>query len=300
MRRLQLGIILWEVLSRKKPFYNRGSSAFSIMWSVHMGKRPPLLKNCPQPIENLMTACWDKDPTKRPTTEEIVRKMESICSLLPGSDKPIQRCDETDGIQEEEIDGDDDDEEDEEIGDIFVNSNTNGDNVVKTLQQPTRQFLNPLSIECDPKAWDLDQSYDIHKMAGFDKAVPRNGVADTLQSTEESRNVDQDISNMKILLDTLDPHLRPVTPDYNDPNSVALMEEHVELAKEYWKVQTELVLMTQKKNKLLPLKEECEKSKRHLKELKEEGKSLELKEQRQMSAGHHQRNSSRNPRVFFH
>ncbi|CAG9864546.1 unnamed protein product [Phyllotreta striolata] len=95
---------------------------------------------------------------------------------------------------------------------------------------------------------------------------------------------------MKILFG-LDPHLRPVTTDYNDPNSVALMEEHVELAKEYWKVQTELVLMTQKKNKLF---------KRHLKELKEERKSLELNEQRQMSVGHHQRNSSRNPGVFFH
>lgn len=41
---------------------------------------------------------------------------------------------------------------------------------------------------------------------------------------------------MKILLDSLDPHLRPVTPDYEDPKSVALLEEHWQLADEYWKV----------------------------------------------------------------
>ncbi|ESN92966.1 hypothetical protein HELRODRAFT_69369, partial [Helobdella robusta] len=49
------GIILWEVLARKKPFDEVGGPAFRIMWAVHNGTRPPLLKNCPKPIELLMT-----------------------------------------------------------------------------------------------------------------------------------------------------------------------------------------------------------------------------------------------------
>jgi len=49
------GIILWEVLSRKKPFDDIGGSAFRIMWAVHTGERPPLINGCPKPIERLMT-----------------------------------------------------------------------------------------------------------------------------------------------------------------------------------------------------------------------------------------------------
>jgi hypothetical protein len=49
------GIILWEVLSRKKPFDDVGGSAYRIMWAVHTGERPPLIIGCPKPIERLMT-----------------------------------------------------------------------------------------------------------------------------------------------------------------------------------------------------------------------------------------------------
>lgn len=65
------GIILWEVLSRKKPFEEIGGSAFRILWAVHKGQRPPLLEGCPPTIEKLMTACWDQNPTLRPTMQEV-------------------------------------------------------------------------------------------------------------------------------------------------------------------------------------------------------------------------------------
>jgi mitogen-activated protein kinase kinase kinase 7 len=77
------GIILWEVLARKKPFDEIGGPAFRIMWAVHSGQRPPLLQNCPQVIENLMTKCWAKDPTERPsmeTVEETVEQIFQFCS----------------------------------------------------------------------------------------------------------------------------------------------------------------------------------------------------------------------------
>lgn len=282
------GIILWEVLSRKKPFYNQGGSAFSIMWAVHKGKRPPLLRNCPPVIENLMTACWDQDPSNRPSMEEIVKKMAVICSLLPGAEKSIQtstyNCEEDENIVEIEEEEEQDEEYlDTEIEDIFkIPINTNGDNAVMTLPQPNGDFLKPLTVECDPKAWDreLETNYYMQTMAGFDKAIPKNGegTANTIQagvqSSTENQHTNQDISNMKVLLDSLDPHLRPATPDHSDPKSVALLEEHMKLAEEYWKVQTELVLLTQQKNKLLAAKEEDERRKRNLKALQEEKESL--------------------------
>uniref|UniRef100_A0A7N8WQH9 Mitogen-activated protein kinase kinase kinase 7 n=1 Tax=Mastacembelus armatus TaxID=205130 RepID=A0A7N8WQH9_9TELE len=72
------GIILWEVITRKKPFDEIGGSAFCIMWAVHRGTRPPLIKGLPKPIEILMTRCWDKEPTQRPSMEEVKNTMSHL------------------------------------------------------------------------------------------------------------------------------------------------------------------------------------------------------------------------------
>uniref|UniRef100_A0A8C9T7B0 Mitogen-activated protein kinase kinase kinase 7 n=1 Tax=Scleropages formosus TaxID=113540 RepID=A0A8C9T7B0_SCLFO len=84
------GIILWEVITRKKPFDEIGGPAFRIMWAVHNGTRPPLIKNLPKPIESLMTRCWSKDPSQRPSMEEIVKIMSHLMQYFPGSEEPLQ------------------------------------------------------------------------------------------------------------------------------------------------------------------------------------------------------------------
>nr|XP_021198433.2 mitogen-activated protein kinase kinase kinase 7 [Helicoverpa armigera] len=82
------GIILWEVLSRRKPF-EEGGSAFRIMWAVHTGQRPNLIEGCPEPIEQLMTQCWHKVPAERPSMAKVVEIMTALCELFPGADTPI-------------------------------------------------------------------------------------------------------------------------------------------------------------------------------------------------------------------
>uniref|UniRef100_A0A8D3E4L9 Mitogen-activated protein kinase kinase kinase 7 n=1 Tax=Scophthalmus maximus TaxID=52904 RepID=A0A8D3E4L9_SCOMX len=84
------GIILWEVITRRKPFDEIGGPAFRIMWAVHNGTRPPLIKNLPKPIESLMTRCWSKDPSQRPSMEEIVKIMTHLMKYFPGFDEPLQ------------------------------------------------------------------------------------------------------------------------------------------------------------------------------------------------------------------
>lgn len=84
------GVILWEILSRKKPFENIGGSAYRIMWAVHTGQRPPLLQNCPQPIEDLMVRCWNKVPSERPSMNEIVEFMTHLLGFFSGHLKPIK------------------------------------------------------------------------------------------------------------------------------------------------------------------------------------------------------------------
>ncbi|XP_063626070.1 mitogen-activated protein kinase kinase kinase 7-like [Cydia splendana] len=82
------GIILWEVLSRRKPF-EEGGSAFQIMWAVHLGQRPNLIQGCPEPIEQLMTQCWHKKPVERPSMAKVVEIMAALCEFFPGADTPI-------------------------------------------------------------------------------------------------------------------------------------------------------------------------------------------------------------------
>ncbi|XP_062407147.1 mitogen-activated protein kinase kinase kinase 7 isoform X4 [Sardina pilchardus] len=84
------GIILWEVITRRKPFDEIGGPAFRIMWAVHNGTRPPLIKNLPKPIESLMTRCWSKDPSQRPSMEEIVKIMVHLMKYFPRADEPLQ------------------------------------------------------------------------------------------------------------------------------------------------------------------------------------------------------------------
>ena len=48
----------------------------------YSGTRPPLIKNLPKPIESLMTRCWSKDPSQRPSMEEIVKIMTHLMRVI--------------------------------------------------------------------------------------------------------------------------------------------------------------------------------------------------------------------------
>ncbi|XP_060521638.1 mitogen-activated protein kinase kinase kinase 7-like isoform X2 [Cylas formicarius] len=278
------GIILWEVLSRRKPFYNQGgSSAFSIMWAVHKGRRPPLIRNCPAPIESLMTESWNQDPNKRPSMDEIVSRMELICFLLPGAEEPIscrEQVYDDDPLEELEEISSDENDSDESVT-VGVSVETNKSNMVRSLPQPDESMKVPLAVDIDPECWALEgeQEYEIQTMPGFDISIPRNRSQNTVtagSTTEHTTRSNQDVNDISVLLDSLDPHLRPATPDFGDPRSVELYEEHAKMAPEYWKIQTELILLEQKKNQLLAAQAEEEQRQRTLRTLQEEKESLRL------------------------
>nr|UCK81531.1 mitogen-activated protein kinase kinase kinase 7 [Arenicola marina] len=83
------GIILWEVLTRRKPFDEIGGPAFRIMWAVHNGTRPPLIKDCPKPLEVLMTRCWSSNPCERPSVAEVVRIMARLREFFPSGNEAL-------------------------------------------------------------------------------------------------------------------------------------------------------------------------------------------------------------------
>lgn len=65
------GIILWEIISRRKPFEHIGN-ALCVLWAIYTGKRPPLIEGCPKPLEKLMVDCWNKKPDERPSMQEVI------------------------------------------------------------------------------------------------------------------------------------------------------------------------------------------------------------------------------------
>uniref|UniRef100_A0A1A9WCB2 Mitogen-activated protein kinase kinase kinase 7 n=1 Tax=Glossina brevipalpis TaxID=37001 RepID=A0A1A9WCB2_9MUSC len=83
------GIVLWEVLSRQKPFKDVDNT-YSIMWKIHKGERPPLIADCPRPIENLMTSCWATRPELRPSMQYVVEVMNELVLGFPGAEEPLE------------------------------------------------------------------------------------------------------------------------------------------------------------------------------------------------------------------
>lgn len=45
------------------------------------GTRPPLIKDLPETIETLMTRCWDKEPSLRPSMEEVKNTMNDLMKV---------------------------------------------------------------------------------------------------------------------------------------------------------------------------------------------------------------------------
>lgn len=84
------GIVLWEVLSRQKPFKDVDNT-YSIMWKIHKGERPPLIPfDFPERIKNLITACWATKPELRPSMQLVVKEMNELVLAFPGADEPLE------------------------------------------------------------------------------------------------------------------------------------------------------------------------------------------------------------------
>ncbi|OQR79767.1 mitogen-activated protein kinase kinase kinase 7-like [Tropilaelaps mercedesae] len=85
------GIILWEVLSRQKP-YEDMDFAYQILWAIKDNKRPPMIHNAPKVIQDLMSQCWHPCPEKRPTSSQIVALMTRLFSYCDKNDLIPLRC----------------------------------------------------------------------------------------------------------------------------------------------------------------------------------------------------------------
>ncbi|XP_067641686.1 mitogen-activated protein kinase kinase kinase 7-like [Eurosta solidaginis] len=81
--------VLWVVLMRQQPFAEI-TNAYSIQWQIHKGHRPPMNPKIPQPIQNLMQACWLKEPAERPPMCQVLAFMNRLTADFPGADEPLE------------------------------------------------------------------------------------------------------------------------------------------------------------------------------------------------------------------
>jgi len=82
-----LGLILYEMVTRKAPFQQYTSAAQIIVAVAMRKERPEIPRNCPALMTRLIADCWHDDPRQRPTCSEILRQLEfMLLHELQGED----------------------------------------------------------------------------------------------------------------------------------------------------------------------------------------------------------------------
>ncbi|XP_057715918.1 mitogen-activated protein kinase kinase kinase 7-like isoform X1 [Corythoichthys intestinalis] len=281
------GIILWEVLTRKKPFDEIGGSAFSIMWAVHLGTRPPPIKDLPEPIETLMTHCWDKEPNQRPSMEEIKNTMSYLMKYFPGSDEPLrlphQSPTSRSGSSTATSTG--------PYPDYTIRSNKSEDNTEElssfgreeTLKGSESRF--PLQFK-QSKTATLRTGLSRVSSGGSQPRRPQSPTSSsspifTTSQSELRMTISPPATNgfdssiPKAYL-KLDQQLQPLVPCPNSQESMAVFEKHIKMANEYIRVQSEIAELVRRKQELISELEESERERQTSSRITQEhGKLLE-------------------------
>lgn len=245
------GIILWEVLSRRKPFQESGN-AFRILWEVHKGRRPPRIQNCPKPVEEIMTRCWDQDPNMRPSMDYVVSYMSKLIDFFGNYDSPIETLSEQEIIEEEYEEAEDSFTTFPHTG-ATLSSSTNGINTDSSQRRvppmPSNSDISnlpPLTIDVGPVAEGPELMFvDQH-----------NDQTTSPDMTSQLASGQEEVDNVHLMLDNQ--QLRPVDPDPRCPQSMQIFREHKQLAQEYLKVQTQMAYLSRNKDYLMEKLSEAE------------------------------------------
>uniref|UniRef100_A0A8V5GGV6 mitogen-activated protein kinase kinase kinase n=1 Tax=Melopsittacus undulatus TaxID=13146 RepID=A0A8V5GGV6_MELUD len=71
------GVLLWELLTGEVPY--RGIDALAVAYGVAVNKLTlPIPSTCPQPLAQLLAACWEQDPHRRPGFGSILRRLSGL------------------------------------------------------------------------------------------------------------------------------------------------------------------------------------------------------------------------------
>ncbi|KAM4541878.1 mitogen-activated protein kinase kinase kinase 7-like [Odontesthes bonariensis] len=254
------GIILWEVITRKKPFDEIGGSAFCIMWAVHRGTRPPLIRDLPEPIETLMTRCWDKEPSHRPSMSEVRDTMSHLMKYFPGSDEPLslphQSSSSRSGSSSATSTG--------SCTDCNVNSNRSDDSELRnsagrdeTLKSFEASFplqfkpMKPAALRSGPSRTSSMDSQPGYSLSHTHSSSPVTACSQSELRTTLSPTATNGSDLVPPAYQKLDHQLQPLAPCPNSRESMAVFEQHIRMAQEYLRVQSEMADLLCRKQELM-------------------------------------------------
>jgi len=72
-----LGVVLWEISSGKRPCEGRIQNHEIILYRFR-GLRDPPSAETPEKYIKLYSKCWDGDPNKRPSIEEVYKQLKCL------------------------------------------------------------------------------------------------------------------------------------------------------------------------------------------------------------------------------
>ncbi|XP_001604249.1 mitogen-activated protein kinase kinase kinase 7 [Nasonia vitripennis] len=284
------GVILWETLSRRKPFDDIGGSAYRIMWAVHVGQRPSLLENCPPIIEDLIVNCWSKVPDQRPSMNEVVDIMSDLLEFFSGHLKPIDysHTNEMKKANKSESNGSSIDSTmksnlDSSMDyDSYNSLRFNGNNTEKNEQPNLKPVSKPnydniLDQSKASKNVDnansykpslvkvprpLKQQIEPQPVINFDKnnsKMPPKILVNNQSFNPLIPNMPRlefmlqntNAENLEMVCNLIDQDLRPIMPNDSCTMSINIFKEHFLLTEEYFKVQNEISLFSHHKGKML-------------------------------------------------
>ncbi|XP_072022569.1 tyrosine-protein kinase receptor Tie-1-like [Amphiura filiformis] len=71
------GVLLWEIVTLgSRPYPKLKGDAIRKL--LKNGQRMPQPKHCSEQLYNIMLVCWEKEPSKRPSFEQLMKLLEEV------------------------------------------------------------------------------------------------------------------------------------------------------------------------------------------------------------------------------
>jgi len=247
------GVILWEVLCRRKPFDEfKKSSAVAILWATFNGARPPQIENCPTPLSSLYNKCWSMTPEQRPCMNEICPLMELLLPYFSGQDLPVESTSENEAYYKKETEEEDDLEEMDNYVESFDIPEAPLHRLSNKLCPMDPEIACPLQISLnsslDQEVAECGGAMDAFPPVFNPEPMPHLGLPPIAPKDKPHGECNNPGINNIFLI--LDPQFHPIPPDHESEQSVRIYNEHMRLVEEYNEIYWEIIHLTDSYNNL--------------------------------------------------